>query len=93
MLPAESDSCFLNVRESDVSDMESSSEKDFGTILSVLIRTSMSRLCHFVGQYQDDASNVARQNEGVGADGISSQQLETRYGREKPIEDWCTCTK
>ena len=36
---------------------------------------------------------VDSQNENLDADGTTSQELEARYGREKPIEDWSTSTK
>ena len=52
----------------------------------------MSCLHQFVGQDQDDGGDVDSQNENVDADAISCQELEARYGREKPIKDLYTCT-
>ncbi len=80
--------------ESSLSVVEESDGSDFGAIASVF-QPYMDELLAPIRQGQDqvDGGDGGRQHENVDADGISRQELEARYEREKPVGEWCTCTK
>ena len=93
MSSSESESSLSCVEDRNGSDMDSSSESEFGAIASVF-QPYMDEPLAPLRQDQDDGDEeAARQDENVDTDGLSRQELEARYEKEKPVGDWCTYTK